>query len=227
MATVVDLIATMLKREGVQYLFGIPGGGGSIDLLDATEREGIRFILNSHETAAAIMACVVAELTGIPGVVLTAIAPGVTNVANGVAYAYLERAPLLVLSDNYPWSAIQVVLRQTLNHRQIFQGITKWTASLSAEWAHETLQRALRTTLEDRPGPVQLDLPDDVAQYRRRIRRRTEGGIAFQHTHRHRGSDRSQPVSRAVRHDSRAIGSADAAKRSGKKTGLESLPFSE
>ena len=164
MATVVELISTMLKREGVQYLFGIPGGGGTIDLLDATEKDGIRFILNSHETASAIMACVVAELTGVPGVVLTAISPGVANVVNGVAYAYLERVPLLVLSDNYPWGASQVVLRQTINHRQLFQGITKWTASLTAEWAHEMLQRAFRTTLEDRPGPVQLDIPDDVAQ---------------------------------------------------------------
>lgn len=164
MASVVELISTMLKREGVAYIFGIPGGGGTIDLLDATEKDGIRFILNTHETAAAMMACVVGELTGVPGVVLTAISPGITNVANGVAYAYLDRAPLLVLSDNYPWSAIQVVLRQTLNARQVFQGITKWTASLSAEWAHETLQRAFRTMLEDRPGPVQLDIPDDVAQ---------------------------------------------------------------
>jgi acetolactate synthase I/II/III large subunit len=154
----------MLKREGVQYLFGVPGGGGTIDLLDATEKDGIRFILNSHETASAIMACVVAELTGVPGVVLTAISPGVANVANGVAYAYLERVPLLVLSDSYPRDASEVVLRQTLNHRQLFQGITKWTAALSAEWAHEMLQRALRTTLEDRPGPVQLDIPDGVAQ---------------------------------------------------------------
>ncbi len=164
MANVVELIATMLKREGVQYLFGIPGGGGTIDLLDATEKAGIRFVLTTHETAAAMMGCVIGELTGTPGVVVTAISPGVTNVANGVAYAYLDRAPLLVLSDNYPWSTIQVVLRQTLNHRQVFQGITKWTASLSAEWAHEMLQRAFRTMLEDRPGPVQLDLPDDVAQ---------------------------------------------------------------
>lgn len=93
MANVVELITTMLKREGLQYIFGIPGGGGTIDLLDATEKAGIRFVLTTHETAAAMMACVVVELTGIPGVVLTAIAPGVTNVANGVAYAYLERAP--------------------------------------------------------------------------------------------------------------------------------------
>ena len=164
MASVVELIASMLKREGVPYIFGIPGGGGTIDLLDVTEKDGIRFVLNTHETAAAMMACVVGELTGSPGVVVTAISPGITNVANGVAFAYLERAPLLVLSDNYPWGAIQVVLRQTLNTRQVFQGITKWTAALSAEWAHETLQRAFRTMLEDRPGPVQLDLPDDVAQ---------------------------------------------------------------
>jgi len=163
MANVVELIATMLKREGVQYIFGIPGGGGTIDLLDATERAGIRFVLNTHETAAAMMGCVVGELTGTPGIVVTAISPGITNVANGVAYAYMDRAPLLVLSDNYPWGAIQVILRQVLNSRQIFQGITKWTASLSAEWAHEVLQRAFRTMFEDRPGPVQLDLPDDVS----------------------------------------------------------------
>jgi acetolactate synthase-1/2/3 large subunit len=119
--------------------------------------------LNTHETAAAMMGCVVGELTGTPGVVVTAISPGITNVVNGVAYAYLDRAPLLVVSDNYPWGAIQVVLRQVLNSRQVFQGITKWTASLSAEWAHEALQRAFRTMLEDRPGPVQLDIPDYVS----------------------------------------------------------------
>jgi acetolactate synthase-1/2/3 large subunit len=164
MATVVELIATLLKREGVRYIFGIPGGGATIDLLDVTEKAGIRFVLNTHETAAAMMGCVVGELTATPGVVVTAISPGITNVANGVAFAYLDRSPLLVLSDNYPWAATQVLLRQVVNSRQVFQGLTKWTASLSAEWAHETLQRAFRTMLEDRPGPVQLDLPDDVAQ---------------------------------------------------------------
>jgi acetolactate synthase-1/2/3 large subunit len=163
-ASVVELISSMLKREGIRYIFGIPGGGSTIDLLDATEKDGIQFVLNTHETAAAIMGCTIGELTGVPGVVLTAISPGITNVANGVAYAYLDRAPLLVLSDNYPWGVTQVVLRQVLNPRQVFQGITKWTASLSAEWAHETLQRAFRTMLEDRPGPVQLDIPDDVAK---------------------------------------------------------------
>ncbi len=164
MPSVVELISSMLKREGVQYVFGIPGGGATIDLLDATEKDGIRFVLNTHETAAAMMACVVGELTGTAGVVLTAISPGITNVSNGVAFAYLDRSPLLVLSDNYPWTATQIVLRQVLNSRQLFQGITKWTASMSAEWAHETLLRAFRTMLEDRPGPVQLDIPDDVAR---------------------------------------------------------------
>ena len=164
MANVVELVSAMLKREGVRYLFGIPGGGATIDLLDATERDGLQFVLNTHETASAMMGCTVAELTGVPGVVLTAISPGIANVMNGVAYAYLDRSPLLILSDNYPWDATQVILRQTLNARQVFQGVTKWTASLSADWAHETLQRAFRTMLEDRPGPVQLDIADDVAR---------------------------------------------------------------
>src|SRR5512142_2288077 len=154
----------MLKTEGTEYVFGIPGGGGTIDLLDAIDREGIRFVLTRHETTAAMMGSVYGELTGKPGVVVSAIAPGVTNVANGVAYAYVDRAPLLVFSDQYPYGAIQVVLRQTLNSRQLFQGICKWTAALSPDWADETLQRAFRSAVEDRPGPVQLDLPDDVAR---------------------------------------------------------------
>ncbi len=164
MATVVDLIATAMKQQGIEYVFGIPGGGGTIDLLDATDREGIPFVLTKHETTAAMMACVYGELTGKPGVVITAIAPGVTNVANGVAYGYVDRAPLVVISEQHPYGALQVILRQTLNSRQIFQGITKWTAALSPDWAHEILQRAFRTAVEDRPGPVQLDLADDVAR---------------------------------------------------------------
>jgi len=163
-ATVVELIAAMLKREGIRFMFGIPGGGASIDLLDAADREGIPFVLSTHETAAAIMACTVAELTGNPGVVLTALAPGIANAANGIAYAYLDRAPLLVLSDGYPWGSSQVVLRQNLSSRQLLQGITKWTASLSADWAIEALHRAFRLMVEDRPGPVHLEIPDDVAQ---------------------------------------------------------------
>lgn len=166
MATVVELIASALKREGIEYIFGIPGGNATIDLLDAADREGLKFVLTKHETTAAMMGCVFGELTGRPGVVATAIAPGMTNVANGVAYAYVDRAPLLVFSDQYDAGKAQMVLRQALNSRQVFQGITKWTASLSAEWAHEMLQRAIRTTVEDRPGPVQLDIPDDVANAR-------------------------------------------------------------
>jgi acetolactate synthase-1/2/3 large subunit len=74
MPNVVELIATTLKREGVRHIFGIPGGGGAIDLLNATQQEGIGFVLTTHETAAAMMACAAGKLTGIPGVVITAIA---------------------------------------------------------------------------------------------------------------------------------------------------------
>ena len=164
MTTVVELISTVLKREGIQYLFGIPGGGGTIDLLDATERDGIQFVLTRHETSAAMMGSIMGELTGKPGVVLTSIAPGATNSANGVAYAYVDRSPLLVFSEQHPFGSAQMILRQTVNSRQLFQGITKWTATITPEWAHEMLRRALRTTVEGRPGPVQLDISDDTGR---------------------------------------------------------------
>jgi thiamine pyrophosphate-dependent acetolactate synthase large subunit-like protein len=54
--TVVELVSMMLKREGVQSLFGIPGEGSTIDVPDATEKDGIRFDLNSHESTSAVMA---------------------------------------------------------------------------------------------------------------------------------------------------------------------------
>lgn len=164
MTTVVELIATMLKREGIEYIFGIPGGMGSIDLLDAAEREGIQFVLTKHETAAVMMAGVYGELTGRHGVVSTAISPGLTNAANGLAYAYADRTPVVLFSDAYSPATTQMVLRQKLDTRQVCQAITKWSASLAPNWAHEMLQRAFRTAMEDRPGPVQLDIPDDVAR---------------------------------------------------------------
>src|SRR6478672_7743807 len=101
MATVADVVIDSLRRAGVRTLFGVPGGGGNLDLIAAAGRAGLPFVLTATETAAAIAAVAQAEVTGRPGACLTTLGPGAASVVNGVACADLERAPIVVFTDCY------------------------------------------------------------------------------------------------------------------------------
>src|SRR5712692_1619370 len=105
MAAVADLSSLIVERlrdAGVACLFGMPGGGSNLDLVDAAGRAGLPFVLTSTETAGALAAMAQAEITGRPGACLTTLGPGAASVVNGVACARLERAPLLVFTDAHP-----------------------------------------------------------------------------------------------------------------------------
>ena len=97
MTTIADRIVNVLAEAGVRALFGVPGGAGNLDLIAAAGRAGMPFVLTATETAGAIAALAQAEITGRPGVCLTTIGPGAASVVNGLACAYLDRAPLLVV----------------------------------------------------------------------------------------------------------------------------------
>ena len=84
---VADQIAAALKSNAVPYIFGIPGGGSSIDLIEACNNHSIPFVLTQHETTAAMMAVVAGELTGTCGVCISIMGPGATNAASGAIYA--------------------------------------------------------------------------------------------------------------------------------------------
>jgi len=96
---IADIIVGHLRAAGVGFIFGVPGGGSNLDLIAAAGRAGLPFVLTATETAAALAAIAHAEVTGRPGVCLTTRGPGVTSVVNGVACAWLDRAPLLVFTD--------------------------------------------------------------------------------------------------------------------------------
>src|SRR5690349_11510247 len=98
--TVADLIVGMLRTMGVRAVFGVPGGGGNLDLIAAAGRDGLPFVLTATETAGAIAALAQAELTGQPGACLTTLGPGAASIANGVACAFLDRAPIAVFTDS-------------------------------------------------------------------------------------------------------------------------------
>jgi acetolactate synthase I/II/III large subunit len=159
MLTVADLVVRKLSDAGVRTLFGMPGGGGNLDLIDAAGRAGLPFVLTSTETAAAFAAMAQAEITGRLGACLTTLGPGVASVTNGVACAYLDRAPLLVFADSHP----DCYEHQRFDHAAMLAPITKWSASLTSDSADKITERAIATALASPPGPVHIDCPGDVA----------------------------------------------------------------
>src|SRR5512138_3858072 len=94
---VAELFIKCLEQEGVQYIFGVPGEE-NIDLMDAVLDSNIQFIVTRHETSAAFMAGTYGRLTGKPGVCLSTLGPGATNLLTGVADAFLDRAPLVAIT---------------------------------------------------------------------------------------------------------------------------------
>lgn len=146
-------IVDALARRGVERMFGIPGGGSSLALIAAAETVGIDFVLTRGETAAAIMAAVTGELSGAPGVVLTGIGPGAASAVNGIAYAHLEQAPVILLTDG-PASS----LHQAIDQSALYAPITKTRGRLRPENGRADIEAGIETALTAPWGPVQFDL---------------------------------------------------------------------
>jgi acetolactate synthase-1/2/3 large subunit len=159
---VADLIACALKSAGVRTLFGVPGGGSNLDVIAAASAADLPFVLTGTETAGAIAALAQAEITGRPGACLTTLGPGAASVVNGVACAYLDRAPVLVFTDSHPAVPAEFE-HQQLDHAALFRPVTKSSESLTPDNAAQALTRALHKATCGRPGPVHLNCPGDVA----------------------------------------------------------------
>lgn len=167
MAGVADLLVRRLRDAGVRTLFGVPGGGGNLDLIEAAGRAGLPFVLTCTETAAAIAAIAQAEITGCPGACLTTLGPGAASVVNGVACAYLERAPILVFTDNYRSADVGKFAHQGLHHRSLFERITTQSLSLAPDEAFGSIEQAFVSIREQPYGPVHIDCPADFESAQR------------------------------------------------------------
>jgi acetolactate synthase I/II/III large subunit len=143
--TVSDLIVKALADAGVRALFGVPGGGSNLDLIAAAGRAGLPFVLTATESGGALAAIAQAELTGRPGACLTTLGPGAASVVNGIACAFLDRAPLVVFTDSHPGGARSEFEHQRLNQSALLAPVTKWGATLTPYSVTETLARALAT----------------------------------------------------------------------------------
>jgi acetolactate synthase I/II/III large subunit len=156
-----DRLVERLRAVGARALFGVPGGGGNLRLIEAAGRASLPFVLTTTETGGAIAAIAQSEVTGRPGACLTTLGPGVSSVVNGVACAFLERAPMFVFTDNYASAEIGTYDHQAFLHRTLLERVTKQSLSLAPDRAFGSIEQAFASIAEPPYGPVHLDCPAD------------------------------------------------------------------
>lgn len=152
-----------LENEGVRYIFGLPGEE-NIDFLEALADSSVTFIQVRHEQAAAFMADVYGRLTGEPGVCLSTLGPGATNLITGVADANLDSAPLVAITGQAALDRQHKESHQYLDVVAMFAPVTKWNAAVVLpSVVPEVVRKAFKLARTERPGATHLDLPEDVA----------------------------------------------------------------
>ena len=160
--TASDLLVECLREEGVDRVFGIPGEE-TLDLVESLQRSDIEFVQVRHEQAAALMAGMAGRLTGRPGVCLSTLGPGATNLVTGVADAHLDHAPLVVLTGQAGTERMHKQSHQYVDLLALMKPITKWSARVANPGIlPEAVATAFRAAATERPGPTHLELPEDV-----------------------------------------------------------------
>lgn len=158
-----DLFVRALENEEVEYIFGLPGEE-NIDLIDSLTRSDIKFITTRHEQGAAFMADTYGRLTGKPGVCLSTLGPGASNLVTGVANAHLDKVPLVALTGQTARTKLHKESHQNVDTLKLFSGITKYNqAVIVAETIPEVIRKAFAMTLRETPGASHIQLPKDTA----------------------------------------------------------------
>lgn len=158
-----QLFVQCLEREGVRFVFGLPGEE-TLDLLDALADSSIPFISVRHEQAAAFMADVYGRLTGKAGVCLSTLGPGATNLATGIADAFLDRAPLVAITAQGSVERLHKESHQAINTLDMYRTITKWNARVDRPSViPEVVRKAFKIAQAEEPGACHIELPEDVA----------------------------------------------------------------
>src|SRR5918911_2899404 len=158
-----DLFVAALESEGVDRVFGVPGEE-NLDLVESLRRSGIELVLTRHEQPAAFMAATYGRLTGKPGVCLSTLGPGALNLVTGAAYAHLGGMPMVMLTGQKGIMGSRQARFQIVDTVAAMKPLTKMTRQIVSGATIPTLVRdAFRIATEERPGPVHLELPEDVA----------------------------------------------------------------
>ena len=158
-----DLFVKALENEGVEYIFSVPGEE-NLDFLDSLRQSNIKLIINRHEQAAGFMAATYGRLTGKPGVCLATLGPGATNLTTSAAFAQLGAMPLVMITGQKPIKKSKQGRFQIVDIVDLMRPITKYTRQIvEGNKIPSMVREAFRIAMEERPGAVHLELPEDIA----------------------------------------------------------------
>jgi len=162
-----DIVVRSLADEGVEYVFGYPGGA-ALHIYDALyKQDRVKHILVRHEQGAAHAADGYARSTGRPGVVLVTSGPGVTNTVTGIATAYMDSIPMVVLSGQVPTSLIGDDAFQEVDAVGITRPCVKHNFLVKdVKDIAVTIKKAFYVASTGRPGPVLVDIPKDITAHK-------------------------------------------------------------
>ncbi|MCD0501762.1 thiamine pyrophosphate-binding protein [Bordetella petrii] len=150
--------------HGVRYAFGVPGGGSSLDMIEAFSRHGIAFQLCRTETGAALMAAADAEIRNGFGVVITTQGPGTASAMNGLAHSALDRAPILLISDGWTPARAAYDTHQVFDQRLMSSAVVKGSTRLDGPEPGAEMDALIRLMLSAPWGPVHLELTSETAR---------------------------------------------------------------
>jgi acetolactate synthase I/II/III large subunit len=158
-----ELLVSALENEGVEQIFGIPGEE-NLDVVEALRRSRIKLVLTRHEQAAAFMAATHGRLTGTAGVCLATLGPGALNLTTGAAYALLGAMPMVMITGQKGILSRKQARFQVVDIVSTMTPLTKMARQIVSPATIPSLVReAFRVAQQERPGPVHLELPEDIA----------------------------------------------------------------
>jgi len=158
-----DLFVKALENEGVDRIFAVPGEE-NLDVVESLRTSSIQLVLTRHEQSAAFMAATYGRLTGRPGVCMATLGPGALNLVTGAAYAHLGAMPMVLITGQKAIMSARQARFQIVDIVATMKPLTKASRQIVSATSIPTVVRdAFRLASEERPGPVHLELPEDIA----------------------------------------------------------------
>jgi acetolactate synthase-1/2/3 large subunit len=156
-----EALVRALEKEGIEYISGF-SGGGLAPLWPALRASSIKVFANRHERLGVEVADGYARATGRVGVAITGTGPGATNTLTGIAAAYADNVPVLLLMGQHPLASMGKEIQQEVPST-IFDDFVKWKGTMTqVEDIPAIMRRAFTTLRSGSPGPVVLEMPQDV-----------------------------------------------------------------
>jgi acetolactate synthase I/II/III large subunit len=158
-----ELLVSALENEGVQQIFGVPGEE-NLAVVEALRRSTIKLVVTRHEQAAAFIAATHGRLTGEAGVCLSTLGPGALNLTTGAAYAQLGAMPMVMITGQKGILSRKQARFQVVDVVSTMTPLTKMAHQIvSPATIPSIVREAFRVAQQERPGPVHLELPEDIA----------------------------------------------------------------